>query len=281
MFKKISYRSHMAVAAGSCAVSLWVASAQAAPPVPKINETFLPWSSTYSPDGLFRINGNWIGTGGNELMTTDAQEISGGKGDGQLLLLVPGAQTATPYHAAEMQSLAGSGGKYGTVGYGYGYYETLMKVTKIGNSATNTGVCASFFWISAPTYGPDEIDVEINTRESWITSADTGIVHFTLHPVSNPAQSIPVSVPFNPSRAFHRYGFLWTPGQVVFTVDGKPLLTLKDSTFTAPANGGYIMANEWTGNPNWSGEPPAYNATTAYLWMKFWPGVTTIPDPAG
>jgi beta-glucanase (GH16 family) len=44
-------------------------------------------------------------------------------------------------------------------GYGCGYYETRMKVTSV------PGVCASFFWIEAPKYGPHEWDIEFLTNE--------------------------------------------------------------------------------------------------------------------
>lgn len=84
---------------------------------------------------------------------------------------------------------------------------------------------------------------------------------------------------FNPALSFHRYGFLHTPEQIVFTVDGKPAWTVPNTIDmkTNIASSGYIMMNTWTGSPKWGGGPPATDATVAYDWVKYYSGVSAIP----
>ncbi len=227
------------------------------------------WDGGASPDRLFRKDGDWIATGGNLFQvanTTIVPDAAGG--GGTLRLLVPGGQEARPFKAAEIASIPGYGG-IGTAGVGYGYYETSLQVSAVA------GVCASFFWIEAPGYGPREWDVEFLTDEDWIGSADRGLVHFTVHP-SN--RTVTASLGFNPSRAPHRYGFLWTPGNIVFTVDGKKAAEFSGAELRGRRAGGFIMANEWTGKADWGGGPPLANAVSLYGWIRFEAGVTVVPD---
>lgn len=226
-----------------------------------INEDF-DWpagSGNTSPDGVWRIAGPWTGTGGNFLDPALA-EVSGG----QLSLTV----AAGEMRGSEIQTLPT---------YGYGYYETSMRVSSV------PGVVNSFFVISE---GYDsstiEIDVEFLTNESWINS-NVGRVHFVLHPSGE--QRI-VDLPFNPAHDFHRYGFLWEPGMISYTVDGEIVATNADpASDIGPDPAVYIMMNAWTGNPNWGGGPPAQDATATYEWVRHYAGATevisdgTAPDP--
>lgn len=209
-----------------------------------------------SPDGLFQIAGKWTGTGGNLLDPANAV-IAGG----QLKLSVSaGVKTG-----AEIQSLPGKNGfpQLGP-GWGYGYYEARMKVTPV------SGTVASIFWVEAPNYGPHEWDVEFLTDESPRTK-----VHFTRHP-SN--ATFIYDLGFDWSAAFHRYGFLWTPGRLDFTVDRVIVHTMTDPEMGTGAKG-FLMANVWTGNPNWGGGPPTSKTTTAYEGISFKAGATSIPPP--
>ena len=246
----------VASVAFSIAASSVGAHGQVPPSVPSgIAQAFRPpWSGSVSPDGLWRIAGPWTGSGGNQLDPSLAR-LTGDKG-GALLLSV----AAHERRGAEIQTLRS---------FGYGYYEVKMQVTSV------SGVVASFFWIEEPHYGPHEWDIEFLTNEPWITSDHSGLVHLTLHP-SNTTFVLPL--PFNPSKAFHRYGFLWTPGKIVYTVDGHPAHTFVESDLTTSAKG-YIMMNTWTGNSNWGGGPPKEQATTAYSWVQFNGGATTITRP--
>jgi hypothetical protein len=224
---------------------------------PEVDQEFQPWQGLVSPDNIWRIAGVWIGTGGNVLDPALASLTSTYKGQpgGFLSLSVK----ANSMRGSEIQSLPS---------YGYGYYETRMKVT------SEPGVCASFFWIQAPYYGPHEWDVEFLTNEPWISSPNSGKVHLTIHP--SKAEYV-VDLPFNPSRDFHRYGFLWTAQTIAFTVDGQIVHTFSDSSLKTDAKG-FIMMNTWTGSPTWGGGPPVADATTHYDWVRFWPDATAVPD---
>jgi beta-glucanase (GH16 family) len=145
-----------------------------------------------------------------------------------------------------------------------------------------SGGVVSFFWmqaggtLNARTYGPQEFDIEFLLNEPWLTTSNTGAVHFTTHP-SNATYTQTLS--FNPALAYHRYGFLWVPGKLSYTVDGVIVHTVTNSDVaTAPSNGGWLMANVWTGNANWGGGPPTSNFSGVYNWVKFWPGVTSVPQ---
>jgi hypothetical protein len=224
-----------------------------------IYQEFMPWCSVRSPDGIWRINGPWKGTGSNLLDPALAQLSSTYKGEsgGFLSLKVQ----ADALRGSEIQTVT-------LPGYGYGYYETKMRVTPV------PGVVASFFWIEAPNYGPREWDVEFLTNEAWINSSNSGKVHLYIHP-SNLTYIL--DLPFNPSLAFHRYGFLWVPGKIMFTVDGEAAYTFADPSLSTAAKG-FIMMNTWTGNPNWGGGPPNQDATTLYDWVRFYPDVTSVPN---
>jgi beta-glucanase (GH16 family) len=207
-----------------------------------------------SPDGIWRIAGVWTGTGGNVLDPANAQVVGGYAGEtGGFLLLT---SRANVLRGGEIQTLPT---------YSYGYYETRMKVASV------SGLCDSFFWIEQG-YGPHEIDIEFLTNESWIGSASSGQVHLTLHPSE---QAYILHLPFNPSRGFHRYGFLWRSGHLDFTVDGAVAHSFDDADLATPVPG-YIMMNTWTGAPDWGGGPPTADATTAYDWVKFYPGATAV-----
>jgi len=232
---------------------------------PALYEEFNPpWDGVFSPDGkTWQIAGPWRATGNNLFLPANGQIVSAHEGQpgGYLLLTV----TANKLEGGEIQTVPAD--------YGYGYYEVRMKVTDV------PGVCVSFFWIGKD-YGPGEIDIEFLTNESWIGSADRGQVHYTVHPDWSANQTAYTqSLPFNPSKGFHRYGFLWTPGRLDYTVDGAIV-----KTFTNPPSanlinteGGYIMMNAWTGNANWGGGPPTANATSAYDWVKYYAGATAVP----
>lgn len=228
---------------------------------PEILQEFGAWSGTpaTSLDGLWRINGPWVGTDGNTLLPSDAEFLTGypGSDDGDVLALTvqPGVK-----QGAELQSLP-----LGT--FGYGYYEASMKITPV------PGAVVSFFAIQAPGYGPQEIDIEFLTNESGFASSASH-VHYTLHPSG---MTFDQPLPFDPTAGFHDYGFLWTPGQVQFTVDGTVTHTFTDPQLVlTPGTSEFVMANTWTGNPNWGGGPPAQPATSEYDWIKYFPNATTI-----
>jgi beta-glucanase (GH16 family) len=234
-----------------------------------VNEEFnFAWNRPDSPDGLWQRS-SWVATG-NNLFTWDnavVQPLYAGATDGVLILTVRADQSSDGhYQGGELQSIGDSGSNFG-----YGYYEVRMKTT------SEPGCCVSFFWIQAPGYGPEEIDIEFLTNEPWTETS--GTVHYTIHPGWDTYQTYKTqTLAFNPSRDFHRYGFLWTPDAISYTVDGQVVQTYsRPACRNIPRNKGYIMMNAWTGNANWGGGPPANDAASVYDWVKFYPGVTSVP----
>jgi glycosyl hydrolase family 16/Big-like domain-containing protein len=229
---------------------------------PAIFEDFNPWNGNVSPDGIWRIAGTWTGTGGNTLQPGNVKftdTYPGQTDKGFMYLTVP---AGSPLRGAELQSLT-------TPGYSYGYYEVRMKPADVKG-----GGVASFFWIEQPNYGSHEWDVEFTLSDSWAGTSNPGRVALTTHPLDNTQW---VDLGFNPSQDFHDYGFLWTPGRIDFTVDGKVVRTITDPNLKTDATG-YIMMNAWSsGNPNFGGGPPSQDATSVYDWVKFYPGATSIP----
>lgn len=230
--------------------------------LPDVFQDFAPWQGALSPDGIWRIAGDWVGTGGNMLVRDNATltDTYAGEASRGFLSLV---STAKVLRGGEIQTVPA---------YGYGYYEVRMKV------ASEPGVCDSFFWIQGgkDSYGPLEWDVEFLTNESWIRTPDKGKVHLTVHFQGDTWDAYIADLPFNPAKAFHRYGFLWKTGQMDFTVDGKVIHTFKNAGFTSSRTG-VIMMNSWTGNKDWGGGPPTNDATTVYDWVKFYKDAPAIP----
>ncbi|KUR80130.1 glycoside hydrolase family 16 protein [Novosphingobium sp. FSW06-99] len=169
----------------------------------------------------------------------------------------------------------------GFPGTARGYYETRMVV----DPEHRAGGCLSFFWIQArdtkgrswrgASFGPLEIDIEFLANEPWATHPDQpGYVHFTLHP-SNTTWRQPL--PFNPSTGYHRYGFLWVANRVIYTVDGKPVHAMTEPGLShAPPNGGWMMANVWSGPRDWGGVTPEQPVSAVYNRMVHFGGVARI-----
>jgi beta-glucanase (GH16 family) len=228
---------------------------------PLVFEDFHPWSGAISPNGIWRIAGTWPGTGGNTLQPGNVaftDTYPGDSGTGFMYLTVP---AGSPLRGAELQSLT-------SPGYGYGYYEARIKSANVAG-----GGVVSFFWVEQPGYGPHEWDVEFTLSDSWAGTNNNGRVSYSLHPNSSSATWI--NLGFNPSQTFHRYGFLWVPGRIDFTVDGKIVHTETDQKLATNATG-FIMVNTWSGTANFGGGPPAQAAISVYDWVKFYPGATSI-----
>jgi len=215
-----------------------------------------PWADNKSPDQIWLIAGPWVGGGGNMMDPANAvlSETFNGEVGGFLALTV----TANEMRGAEVQTVTS---------YSYGYYEARILVSNV------PGVNTTFFWRKAPDFGDMQWAVAFLTNEPWLDSESSGQVYFLITP---PGEGLLQTLPFNPSKDFHRYGFLWVPGKLSFTVDGAIVREFADPGLTT-TNTGFIMADTWTGNPEWGGGPPTADATTVYDWIKFYEGVTAVP----
>ena len=213
--------------------------------IPELHEEFLPWEGAVSPNAIWQKAGPWKGTLENmfEVERAITQETYNGEDGGFLIL----KSLADSKNGAEIQTLTS---------YGYGYYETRMKPTSA------YGVCNSFFWIESTSgYGPHEWDVEFFTVKD-------NIVDYTIHP-HIAGRNYSYSPDYTYSDDFHRYGFLWTPGRIDYTIDGEIVKTFIDDILYTDAKG-HIMMNSWT-EYTWLDGPPATDAEVAYDWVKFYP----------
>ena len=243
-----------------------VAIAGARGQTPQIFQEFNPWTGNTSPDGIWRKNGVWVATGGNTFDPARCILTSSYPGETSSGFLTL-RSLANSLNGAEIQTLPK---------YKYGYYETRLKVTGVGDPANNRGVVVSLFIADYDNSGW-EVDIEFLTNGSWITSANSGQVTFNYHLPFNGGSAVHYQdLPFNPKNAFHRYGFLYQPGRLDWTVDGVIVYTVTNGGFTNPY-GAFIMMNSWTGNQFWGGLAPAQDADSVYDWVKFYPDVTSVP----
>ncbi|KAL8894645.1 MAG: hypothetical protein Q9192_004157 [Flavoplaca navasiana] len=137
---------------------------------------------------------------------------------------------------------------------------------------TVAGTCASMFWMRA---GPQdfptkqEIDFEMLSYEDTDASPQKKI-HLVLHGRSvrkdtETDEDVP-QVPFRPSDGFHEYRFDWSPGKVVFFVDGQHI---RDFTDRVPTEPGRILLNHWShGQPGWEHGPPEKDALMTVAYVK-------------
>jgi len=236
---------------------------------PALFQDFMPgWANNTSQDGLWKINGIWVATGQN---TFDPANVT-------FTDTYPGETTkGFMYFKSKANAMNGSEVQTLSTGpcYGYGYYEVRMKVTSVGDPAANRGVCASFFW-KKKNYAQAEWDLEFLTNDKWITAPDRGEVTMNYHLDDKRSKVHHQELPFNPSKGFHRYGFLWQPTRLDWTVDGKIVYSFADPGVASEP--GYIMMNSWTGTKFWGGLSPTQDAVTVYDWVKFYPNVTSVPN---
>jgi beta-glucanase (GH16 family) len=236
---------------------------------PLLFQDFNPgWNNNTSQDGLWKINGLWVGTGKDTLNPANVTFTDTYKGEKTKGFCYFKSQ-ANKMNGAETQTIS-SGATYG-----YGYYEVRMKLTSVGDPVANRGVCASFFW-KRKNYGKAEWDLEFLSNGKWINSENSGQVTMNYHTDGNKSKVHYQDLPFNPSKGFHRYGFLWQPTRLDWTVDGKIVYSYEDPGVASEP--GWIMMNSWTGNKNWGGLPPTEDAITIYDWVKYYPNVTSVPE---
>lgn len=124
--------------------------------------------------------------------------------------------------------------------------------------------------------GSSEIDFEFLLNEpAWIGSGSTtGAVHITTHPSG---ASYSQALTFQPGKSYHNYGILWTTGSVKHYIDGVLVHSTTGGDTTMPPSGNGIWMNAWTDSASWGGGPPNANISCQYDWVKFWPGVTSVP----
>jgi len=118
--------------------------------------------------------------------------------------------------------------------YGYGHYECVMKAIK------NDGVVSSFFTYTGPWDGDpwDEIDFEVLGKDSTK-------VQLNYWRNGKGGHEKMIDLGFDASEDFHTYAFDWTPGKIVWYVDGKEVYRHEGSD--VPITKQKIMMNAWPG----------------------------------
>ncbi|KAJ4352150.1 uncharacterized protein N0V89_007497 [Didymosphaeria variabile] len=73
-------------------------------------------------------------------------------------------------------------------------------------------------------------------------------------------------LPFRPDEKFHEYRFDWTPGSVIFYVDGQ---IMHEMTQNIPSDPGHMFMNHWSnGDPLWSAGPPGQDTSMTVSYVK-------------
>jgi len=176
--------------------------------------------------------------------------------------LVQTVLAGEPYRGGSMQSL---------IEFPYGTWQARLRPSPV------PGVLNSMFikdWddLTTPTPWDDgtkfEVDIEFLT---YTFGPDTGRVHLAIHLAEQSNYFVrDVQLDFNPSDAYHVWGFDILPDKVIWHVDGEVLETWnKPSHLTIPEN--YEMFfNSWTKDV-WINGPPAVNADYHIDWVAFTP----------
>jgi beta-glucanase (GH16 family) len=148
------------------------------------------------------------------------------------------------------------------------------------------GVLNSFYTIDWGTNGDgtrQEIDIEFLT---YSFGSNSGRVHIALHAAGLTSfQTNPdILLDFNPSDAFHVWGFEITPTYLKWFVDNRVLYTYTYAINPITINASYqLKLNSWTA-AGWINGPPVVGIESVYQidWIKFYPYVYGIPSiPTG
>ncbi len=147
--------------------------------------------------------------------------------------------------------------------YGYGRYEVVMK------ASNSPGVVSAFFTYAGEDMGDphDEIDFEIlgrSTRQVHLNYFSNGI-----------SNAIDIDLWFDTSAAEHLYAYEWSPGAIIWYIDGIEVRRVVASPdLRIPTTTGRVMANIWTGNrlvAEWAGSPSVESASATYSCMSHVP----------
>lgn len=222
---------------------------------PTIDEQFSTWQqgSSHNPAGNLRINGDWMGSGGNMMRRANV-EVS----NGAAVL----TSRANQKSGAELQSAKERP-------LGTGYYEASIKM-----SAT-PGVLNGFFFISE-NYRAPEVDIEVRSRDNG--SGKQHRVFYSVHFANGGHRYMEVPLAFDPAQGHHTYGFLLGGNSITFYVDGRQThqWTGLPTNLGAPSTPkGHMMVNSWAQGSDWTGPLPTQDARTSVNWMRHWAGATS------
>ncbi|KAF2439790.1 glycoside hydrolase family 16 protein [Karstenula rhodostoma CBS 690.94] len=145
----------------------------------------------------------------------------------------------------------------------YGSYRVGMKLS------AETGTCGAFFWFYNNS---QEIDMEFLSKQFNESQGTVQLVLQSPQSVRNGYDASRTAgyqiqhLPFRPDEQFHEYRFDWTPGSVIFYVDGK---VMHEMTENVPSEPGHMFLNHWSnGDPLWSAGPPAADTSMTVSYIK-------------
>ena len=184
--------------------------------------------------------------------------------------------------------------------YGFGSYRVRMKSspgtgpTLIGDGI---GVVNGFFVYKDAGGGAFwEIDIEVRSKLQWLLGHP---IDFTVHgPGACGGQSqchFSFNAPFDPSAAFHVYGFDWRADGIDFFVDPDPCVPGSGWVGHVPISGqvpalipqspGSLILNNWTCGPNATGDQRAFAGMSPAIatqmlvdWVRYTPVVNAVPS---
>lgn len=158
----------------------------------------------------------------------------------------------------------------------YGTWEARLKPTAVA------GVLNSLYtidWDDTTTGGStsdgtkQEIDIEFLSKSF---GASSGEVHYAVHAsgLASFNTNPDIELGFNPSDAFHVYGFEITPDYISWTVDGAELQRYTYADNAIAINAPYqLKLNVWSQIDSWVGGPPPAGVECIYQidWIQFTP----------
>lgn len=120
-----------------------------------------------------------------------------------------------------------------------------------------------------------EIDIEFLNKEFDIGNS-TFPLNLVVHSLESQADDydpmesgsfIKVQLPFNPTTDFHEYRIDYLPGRIRFYADDEVIAEMDGPGI--PTAGGHLILQHWSsGNPLWSGGPPAEDADINIRYVK-------------
>jgi hypothetical protein len=158
------------------------------------------------------------------------------------LLCIPGAVAAKQYKAAEIYTFEDEL---------YGKYVFRMQAAK------GSGLISAFFlWKDDSETGTvpwEEVDIEIfgkDNAETWQSNIITGTA-----PTTNMSEGDHVFSPDPPGDVYHTYTLEWSPGSVVWLLDGDPVRTVNGPPADNLISAAQIRFNVWPSeSTEWAGD---------------------------
>lgn len=250
----------MLAAVPSCAVA-----ARPAPRPPPAAPSFTEHFNAYDATHWSEADGWKNGAPFDNSWGADHLTLPGGQLD---LRLDDVAQLGEPYTSGELRS---SG--Y----YGYGCYEASFKPIPV------PGVVTSLFTFAGPYDNGDngehnEIDVEFVGNHLVGPTQRVQLNFWTNDDSYTARNEVLLELGFNPTQAYHRYGFKWTAAGIEWFIDGQRVHPVSDSalkpTPRATESLQKIMVNAWPVDETavlWAGrfQYPGTPLHASYEWVRY------------